>query len=175
MTEFGLAADLAQAVHGIGATPSVVLVAGAERGGVQHPIPTSAPLGRRALAVVTAVRHGLHVSFSRWVRFAGTEPSAVETLREVEAEVFAATRPGRALSAVVANIATAYERHGLGSLSILPGSRTTRAARPAIWVATPRRTRTAPISSPPAARSRGIRGCHTRSSRTPSSSTRPAH
>lgn len=115
MTEFGLAADLAKAVHGIGATPAVVLVAGAERGGVQHPIPTAAPLGRRALAVVTAVRHGLHVSFSRWVRFAGTEPSAVETLREVEADVFAATVPGRALSAVVADIATAYERHGLGS------------------------------------------------------------
>lgn len=115
MTEFDLAAELARAVHSIGAAPAVVLVAGSGRGGVQHPVPTSAPLGDRALAVITAVRHGLNASLSRWVRFRDAEPSASTTLREVEADVFAATRPGRALSAVVTDIAAAYSRHGFDS------------------------------------------------------------
>lgn len=115
MTEFDLAADLGHAILSIGATPSVLLVAGSARGGVQHPLPTDAPLGDRALAVVTAVRHGLHASFSRWVRFRGMETPIERALRLVEAEIFTATRPDRVLSDVLADISSAYERHGFGS------------------------------------------------------------
>lgn len=114
MTEHRLAADLARGVISIGATPAVILVAGSVRGGVQHPLPTDMPLGDRVLAVVTAVRDGLHASFSRWVRFRGEETGAERSLRLVEADVFAATRPGRTLADVVVDIGSAYRRHGFG-------------------------------------------------------------
>ena len=115
MAEHRLASDLIAAVAATGATPSVILVAGESRGGVQHPLPTDAVLGDRAMAVVTAVRFGLHVSITRWVRFRGEETSAESTLRQVEADIFAATIPGRPMREVLTDIATAYEAHGFGT------------------------------------------------------------
>lgn len=114
-TEQDLAADLAHAVISTGAEPSVILVAGESRGGLQHPLPTGAALDDRAMAVVTAKRHGLHVSLTRWVRFRGSENAAAPALREVEADAFAATRPGRGLPDVIADIADSYAEHGLGT------------------------------------------------------------
>lgn len=113
-TERELAAALAAAVIAAGAEPAVLLVAGADRGGVQHPLPTDAPLGRRAMAVLTGRRHGLHTSLSRWVSFGEPEPDAQRAIREVEADVFAATRPGRPLAEVLDEIRAAYARRGLG-------------------------------------------------------------
>ncbi|MGO1838213.1 MAG: M24 family metallopeptidase [Candidatus Microbacterium stercoravium] len=115
-TERDLAGRLARAAYEIGAEPAVLLAAGEQRGCVQHPIPTDAPLGRRAMAVVTMVRHGLHASMTRWVEFAPTgEPNDVEArLREVEADVLAATRPGADLDGLFAEIPRAYARHGFG-------------------------------------------------------------
>ncbi|GAA1734810.1 M24 family metallopeptidase [Microbacterium paludicola] len=113
-TERQLAAALAAAVITAGAEPAVLLVAGAERGGVQHPLPTDAPLGGRAMAVLTARRHGLNASLSRWVSFGEPEPDAQRAIREVEADVFAATRPGRPLQDVLADIRAAYARQGFG-------------------------------------------------------------
>lgn len=116
-TERELAGRLARAVYGIGAEPSVVLVAGSSRGHVQHPIPTDARLGERAMAVVTTVRHGLHASMSRWIDF-GVRNSFAEVeaaLREVEADAFEATRADRRLSEVLASIAGAYKEHGFGA------------------------------------------------------------
>ncbi|MGW9112984.1 M24 family metallopeptidase [Microbacterium sp. NPDC055683] len=113
-TESALAGRLASAVYARGAEPVVVLVAGAARSGVQHPVPTAHPLGRRAMAVVTAKRHGLHASATRWVRFGGAEPEAAARIREVEAEAWAATRPGRTLADVLSDIAAAYLQHGFG-------------------------------------------------------------
>ncbi|MGL3149537.1 M24 family metallopeptidase [Microbacterium sp. A82] len=115
MTEHALAAELGRAVLAIGATPNVILVAGSSRGGVQHPLPTDAVLGDQFLAVVTAVRHGLHASFSRWVRFRGSETTDERALRLVEADIFAATRPDRALSEILSDIGSAYVRHGFGN------------------------------------------------------------
>ncbi|MGM7670939.1 M24 family metallopeptidase [Microbacterium sp. A93] len=115
MTEHELAAELGRAVLSMGATPAVILVAGSARGGVQHPLPTGASLGDHALVVVTAVRHGLHASFSRWVRFRGHESDQERRLRLVEADIFAATRPGRDFADVLTDIASAYQAHGFGS------------------------------------------------------------
>lgn len=115
LSEHALAAALARAVIDTGAAPSVILVAGQSRGGIPHPLPTAATLGDRAMAVVTARRHGLHVSLTRWVRFRGQDTTAEAAIREVEADAFAATRPGRALGDVLTDIAASYTRHGFGS------------------------------------------------------------
>lgn len=115
MTEYDLAAELARAVLQTGADPSVILVAGAARAGVQHPLPTRQPLGARAMGVVTARRHGLHVSLTRWVSFGGAETASERAIREIEADAIAATRPGRMLRDVLADIAGSYARHGFGS------------------------------------------------------------
>lgn len=116
-TERRLAGHLARAAYEIGAEPAVVLAAGESRASVQHPVPTSALLGRRAMAVVTTVRDGLHASMTRWVQFgADKEPRQAETrLREVEADIFEATRTGRPLADVFGDIRAAYARHGFGN------------------------------------------------------------
>lgn len=116
-SERELAADLARAIVDLGAEPVVLLVAGQDRGGVQHPLPTPATLGRRAMAVMGARRHGLVVNLTRWVTFGGVDAETLdreERLRAVEADAFAATRPGRVLGDVLGDIANAYERHGFG-------------------------------------------------------------
>jgi len=113
-TEHAAAAELVRAVVGIGAEPVVVLVGGASRRAVRHPLPTDAPLGPRAMVAVGAKRHGLVVSLTRWVRFTASPDDALDAaLFEVEADAFAATSPGRTLDAVLADIAAAYPRHGL--------------------------------------------------------------
>ena len=110
-----LAGELARAVVAAGAEPVVILVSGAERLAWRHPLPTDAPLGRRAMAVVGARRHGLVVNLTRWVRFGAAHPGetdAAARLLEVEADAFAATRPGRTLAEALADIRDAYPRHG---------------------------------------------------------------
>lgn len=118
-TEQELAAELARAVLARGADPSVILIAGASRGATQHPLPTAAPIGDRVMAVLTAKRFGLHVSLTRWVRLRGrateAESAAEAAIREVEADAFAATRPGRELREVLTDIAGSYARHGFGT------------------------------------------------------------
>ncbi|MDQ0644763.1 M24 family metallopeptidase [Microbacterium murale] len=115
MPEYEVAAELAHAVLSTGAEPSVILIAGAARCGIQHPLPTSAAIGDRVMVVLTAKRFGLHMSLTRWARFTGAETAAEIAIREVEADVFAATRPGRELREVLDDIATAYATHGLGT------------------------------------------------------------
>jgi Xaa-Pro aminopeptidase len=113
-TERAVAADLARAIVGMGADPVVILVGGETRRAVRHPLPTEAPLGRRAMIAIGAKRHGLVASLTRWVRFGPTPDDALDAaLLEVEADAVAATRPGRTLADVLADIAAAYPRHGL--------------------------------------------------------------
>ncbi len=81
-SEQALAGELARAVVALGAEPVVLLVAGSSRLAWRHPLPTAAPLGRRAMA------------------------------GEVEAAAFAATRPGRTLAEALADIRDAYPAHG---------------------------------------------------------------
>ncbi|GAA3652366.1 M24 family metallopeptidase [Microbacterium marinilacus] len=118
-TERELAGLLVRGAFAAGAEPSVALVAGASRGHVPHPLPTDAPLGARAMAVLTGRRHGLHVSLTRWVLLAGADggawTDAEQRLQEVEADAWAATRPGRPMGDVLGDIAAAYEAHGFGA------------------------------------------------------------
>ena len=116
-TERELAGALSRAIYEAGAEPAVTLVAGASRAHVQHPLPTDAPLGDRAMGVITGRRHGLHVSVTRWVQFTPASAQIADTERrllEVEADVWAATAPGRTLDEVLGEIRAAYARHGFG-------------------------------------------------------------
>jgi len=103
------AAALAHAVIETGAEPFVLLAAGSGRLRLRHPLPTDGPLGNRAMLVVGARRNGLVANLTRFVG----EPSAAdERLLDVEADAFAATRPDRKLSKVLADIAASYAEHG---------------------------------------------------------------
>jgi Xaa-Pro aminopeptidase len=113
--ENALAGRLGGALAAIGADPVVVMVAGEGRLAHRHPLPTGAALGRRAMVVVCARRHGLIANLSRWIRFDREDTAAAErtaALQRVEADAFRATRPGATLADVLAEIAAAYPRHG---------------------------------------------------------------
>lgn len=114
-SERALAARVSAALVACGADPAVIMVAGESRLALRHPLPTEAPLGRRAYVVIGARRHGLIVNATRWIRF--DAPTAEERTREaalhaVEATAFRASRPGTALREVLTAIADAYPRHG---------------------------------------------------------------
>lgn len=117
-TELSLAARVSQALVAIGADPAVVMVAGESRLRHRHPLPTHAPLGSRAMVVVCARRQGLIANVTRWIRFGAADAASVEresAIRAVEADAFRATRAGRPLGDVLAEIAASYPRHGFAS------------------------------------------------------------
>ena len=110
-TEFEVASALAARIVAMGAEPLVLLCNGDGRSGFRHPLPTHAPLGRRAMAVVCARRNGLVANVTRWVRFdAGTpaERDAEARIAAVEADIFDATVPGARLDGIFAEIKKAY-------------------------------------------------------------------
>jgi len=117
-TESALAARIAARVVAMSADPLVVMVAGAQRGGFRHPLPTGAALGERTMVVVCARRHGLIANITRWVEF-GPSPRHVRDrttpIARVEAAAWRATRPGRPLRAVLSDIAAAYRAEGFGA------------------------------------------------------------
>ncbi|XAS71461.1 M24 family metallopeptidase [Micrococcaceae bacterium Sec5.1] len=116
-TEFELVSDLAARIVAVGAEPLVLLCNGAARSAFRHPLATHAPIGRRAMAVICARRHGLVANVTRWVAFdAGTpqELDAEARIAAVEADIFQATVPGAKLNEVFAEIQDAYVRHGFG-------------------------------------------------------------
>ncbi|WP_345713285.1 M24 family metallopeptidase, partial [Kineococcus glutinatus] len=112
------AAELGRRLLDLGADPLVLLVGGAGRLAHRHALPTGAPLGERAVLTVCARRHGLVAAATRWVRFAAPAPGELDAemrLLHVEADVLAATRPGRRLRDVLADVAAAYPRHGFAA------------------------------------------------------------
>ncbi|MGX5360246.1 M24 family metallopeptidase [Kocuria sp. KH4] len=114
-TEREVAAELAAGLVRRGAEPLVLLCGGAERQAHRHPLPTAAPLGRRAMAVVCARRGGLIADVTRWVRFGpatAQEADAEAGIAEVEADVLDALRPGLPLADVLPVLQQAYPRHG---------------------------------------------------------------
>lgn len=118
MTERQVAARLAGRLVEVGADPVVLLCSGEARAAYRHPLPTDAPLGRRAMAVVCARRDGLIANVTRWVRFdPGTAEEADAEIRiaEVEAAAFSATVPGARLSDVLQSLKEGYEVHGFGA------------------------------------------------------------
>jgi hypothetical protein len=78
----------------------------------RHPLPTAAPLGRRAMLVVCGRRHGLIANATRWVGDAGADDDAILA---VEAAYFAATRPGARLDEAFAAGCAAYDAAGFGA------------------------------------------------------------
>ncbi|HWU47640.1 MAG TPA: M24 family metallopeptidase [Humibacter sp.] len=117
-SERRLAAAVAAGIVRAGADPLVVLVAGESRSAYPHPLPTTAPLGRRAMAVACARRDGLIADLTRWVRFGPptrAERDAERRIRDVEAAAFDATRPGRPLSDVLDAIHVAYPAAGFAA------------------------------------------------------------
>jgi Xaa-Pro aminopeptidase len=115
-SEHEVAAVLARECRARALVPRVVLVAGEARQPLhRHPLPTDAQLGRHALLAVTAERDGLFVSMTRLVS-SGPPPARLEELTqacaEIDAAVLGASRPGRSLGEIFADLADAYARHG---------------------------------------------------------------
>ncbi|GAB3794286.1 M24 family metallopeptidase [Humibacter antri] len=114
-SERGVAAEAAGRLVAAGADPLVLLVAGESRASLPHPLPTDAPLGRRAMLVICARRDGLIANLSRWVSFGpltNGERDAQRAILQVESAAFDATIPDAALSDVLAAIASAYPANG---------------------------------------------------------------
>lgn len=117
-TERAIAARLGQALVGIGADPLVTLVAGRERLGFRHPLPTLGELGTLAMVVVCARRHGLITNLSRWVGEGRADPQeddARARILDVEADFFDATRPGVVLGDAFATAVSGYARRGFAA------------------------------------------------------------
>ena len=113
--ELDLASAVTAEIVRIGAEPLVVLVGGGARARVRHPLPTENQLGRRALVVVCARRHGLIINLSRSVAFApltAAETDAQQRILAVEAAYLDALVPGRTLAEVFAAGCAAYGRNG---------------------------------------------------------------
>lgn len=118
MTERALAARVHGELVARGAEPLVVLVGGASRAAHRHPLPTDAPLGRRAMVVACARRHGLIANLTRWLRFGPATAEEEDTqarILEVEADILAATRAERTLAAVLEAAAAAYPANGFAA------------------------------------------------------------
>ncbi|MFK4789711.1 M24 family metallopeptidase [Microbacterium sp. ZW T5_56] len=117
-SERAIAARLAAELWQRGIEPVVLLVAGEGRLPHRHPLPTAAPVGSRAMAVVCGRRHGLIANLTRWVRFrpaTAAERDANTRIRDVEAAFFTASVPGRSFGEILATGATAYERAGFAA------------------------------------------------------------
>lgn len=113
--ELDVAAEVTSEIVRLGAEPLVVLVGGASRSRVRHPLPTAAALDRRALVVVCARRDGLIVNLSRAVAFApltAVEEDAQQRILAVEAAFFDALAPGRTLAEVLRAGCAAYVENG---------------------------------------------------------------
>jgi Xaa-Pro dipeptidase len=114
--ECDLAARIAAALEQRLIFPSVLLVGGAERRRVfRHPVPTGAPTGRDALAVVVGVRGGLNVACSRSVSAGEPDPAlAARHLAAcaVESALIGATRAGRTWEEALAAGQAAYRDAG---------------------------------------------------------------
>jgi Xaa-Pro aminopeptidase len=117
MTEHQAAGRLAEACRERGLVPTVLLAAGHERiARHRHPLPTRAPLERRAMLVASAQRGGLYANLTR-IAWLGA-PDA-ETLRRQAAcdAILArtreeATRPGRSLAEAFADVRRFYAEAG---------------------------------------------------------------
>lgn len=119
-TEYAAAGELSRELLERALDPVVLMVAGDARiAPHRHPLPTSSAVGRRAMLVCCARRHGLVSSLTRFVAFDGygsEEADAYARLLEVEAVFLDATRPGATLGAVVSAGAAAYGDQGFDPL-----------------------------------------------------------
>jgi Xaa-Pro aminopeptidase len=116
-TERDVAARLAADLTARGIDALVTLVAGRSRLAHRHPLPTTAPLGDRAMLVACGRRHGLIANATRWVRWAESPDAAAERdaerrILDVEAGFIGATRIGDTIGSAFELGIAAYGRHG---------------------------------------------------------------
>lgn len=116
MTEYQAAAVVASELLADALDPIVLMVSGAERmARDRHPIPTTAPLGDRAMLVCCARRYGLVASVTRIVSFCSltnAERDGYRRLLAVESCFLDATLPGRTLAEVLHTGTQAYDALG---------------------------------------------------------------
>lgn len=116
MTELDAAAALAAASRRRGGTATVTLVGADERiVRFRHPLPTAQEIERQVMLVLCFRSHGLVSALTRTVYF-GEAPESLRSLSaavaRVDAEVIAATRPGRTLGEMYDALRQAYAREG---------------------------------------------------------------
>ncbi|MGQ9651469.1 MAG: M24 family metallopeptidase [Phycisphaerae bacterium] len=116
MTEFDLAARIAQAAFAKGIRTPVLLVAADDRTRrYRHPIPTGRLFERHGMGVLGGERHGLTVSLSRLFSFGAVDSDLRhrhEAVCQVDAAMIAATRPGKAMGEVLALAQEVYAQQG---------------------------------------------------------------
>lgn len=116
MTEYDVAAAIAQEHFRRGIKPIVVLVAADERLlKYRHPLPTANPVRRTAMLVVCGRRHGLIVSVTRLVSF-GPVPEELKRKHRavvaVDAAFLAATQVGARIGDIFSQGVAAYATQG---------------------------------------------------------------
>lgn len=112
MHEYAIAGLLSEECFLRDITPVVLLIATDERiQRFRHPIPTSKPLDRYAMLVLSARRWGLVASVTRLVHF-GPIPADLRqraaACARVDATIIAATRPGATASDIFAQLQAGY-------------------------------------------------------------------
>jgi antitoxin VapB len=115
-TEFQLAARLDAACRARGGLAVVNLVGTDERiSRFRHPLPTHKRLDKYAMIVVCMRRGGLIVAGTRLAHFGALPPELREKaakIAAIDAAVLAASRPGRTLGEVFADLQAAYAAQG---------------------------------------------------------------
>ena len=115
-SEFDIVARIEFEVQRTGANPCVMLVSTDQRVfDYRHPIPTDKKLERYAMLVVCAEYRGLIANCTRFVHF-GPLPADLRAKQQavcnVDTAVNLATRPGRTLGAIFADLQNAYAQNG---------------------------------------------------------------
>ena len=116
MTEFEIAATLAQKTQGKEILPIVNLIATDERiYSYRHPLPTGKQLERYAMLVLCGRKNGLVASITRLVHF-GPLPDELRqksiALASIDANFIAATKPGKSLSEIFEGAQANYAEAG---------------------------------------------------------------
>ena len=116
MSEYEISGLLAQSVESKGVQAVVNLIATDERiFSYRHPLPTAKKLQNYAMLIVCGRKWGLICSVTRFVHF-GTLPDEIrqkaEAVARIDAEMIAATRPGKTLGDVFSQAQLTYAAKG---------------------------------------------------------------
>ncbi len=115
-TENQLAGAGAKALWSRGIEPTLILVAGSERGNkYRHPISKAANLNESAMMVFCARAGGLYANLTRFIYFRDLkddEKSLFQALDQIESAAFAATKSGHSLASIYSALESAYSKSG---------------------------------------------------------------
>jgi len=116
MTEYEIAAKLAQEAYARELLPIVNLVATDERiFGFRHPLPASKKMNKYAMLVLCGRKYGLVCSVTRLIHYGPLSDELKKkqaAVAQVDANVIAATRPGATLAEMFGEIQAAYAGAG---------------------------------------------------------------